>query len=81
VGALAVVAVVAGLGAGVLWLSRPAREIPLGAGVGDLSAVPASGCNGSETLCSRRVNEVLFPGTHNSMSAIEDRGWVHQPAP
>jgi hypothetical protein len=33
-------------------------------------------CNGSAALCSRRLNEVVFPGTHNSMSAADRPGWV-----
>ena len=33
-------------------------------------------CNGSAELCERRLNEVVFPGTHNSMSAADEPGWV-----
>jgi hypothetical protein len=33
-------------------------------------------CNGSPKLCDRRLNEVTFPGTHNSMSAADTRGWL-----
>ena len=29
-------------------------------------------CNGHEELCDRPINEVVFPGTHNSMSASRD---------
>lgn len=36
---------------------------------------PVTVCNGSEALCERRVNEVVFPGTHNAMSAADERGW------
>ena len=32
-------------------------------------------CNGSPTLCDRPLNEVVFPGTHNSMSAADQSGW------
>ncbi len=35
-----------------------------------------STCNGSRALCDRRVNEVVFPGTHNSMSAADEPGWL-----
>lgn len=38
-----------------------------------VSGVPTS-CNGSELLCDRPVDEVVFAGTHNSMSA-SDLGW------
>ena len=34
-----------------------------------------SQCNGLELLCERRVDEVAFAGTHNSMSSTED-GWM-----
>jgi hypothetical protein len=33
-------------------------------------------CNGSSDLCERRLNEVVFPGTHNSMSAADEPGWL-----
>jgi hypothetical protein len=33
-------------------------------------------CNGSPDLCERRLNEVVFAGTHNSMSAADEPGWV-----
>ncbi len=32
-------------------------------------------CNGAEVNCDRRLNEVVFPGTHNAFSAAEDPGW------
>jgi hypothetical protein len=38
-------------------------------------AAPAAGCNGLVALCDRRLNEVLFPGTHNSMAAADVAGW------
>ncbi|HEY6761858.1 MAG TPA: DUF308 domain-containing protein [Baekduia sp.] len=39
------------------------------------AATPSSGCNGAQALCDRRLNEVLFPGTHNSMGAADVAGW------
>jgi hypothetical protein len=33
-------------------------------------------CNGSADLCERRLNEVAFAGTHNSMSAADEPGWL-----
>ncbi len=33
-------------------------------------------CNGYAPLCGRRVNEVVFAGTHNSMSAADSPGWL-----
>lgn len=43
-------------------------------------ALPRSGwqpavCNGHAELCARRYDEVVFPGTHNSMAAA-DEGWT-----
>jgi len=33
-------------------------------------------CNGSPLLCDRRLNEVVFPTTHNSMSAADIANWM-----
>jgi hypothetical protein len=33
-------------------------------------------CNGSAALCDRRLDQVTFPASHNSMSAADDPGWV-----
>jgi hypothetical protein len=33
-------------------------------------------CNGYAALCSRRVDQVVFPGTHNAMSAADSPGWL-----
>jgi hypothetical protein len=33
-------------------------------------------CNGYAQLCNRRLDEVVFAGTHNSMSAADSRGWL-----
>ncbi len=41
-------------------------------------AVQAKGpesCNGSPENCSRPINEVIFPGTHNSFAAADEPGW------
>jgi len=35
-----------------------------------------SSCNGSATLCDRRVDEVVFPASHNSMSAADIPDWM-----
>ena len=42
---------------------------------GENSVDSESQCNGLEVLCDRRVDEVAFAGTHNSMSSTED-GWM-----
>jgi hypothetical protein len=33
-------------------------------------------CNGYGQLCDRRLDEVVFAGTHNSMSAADTPGWL-----
>jgi hypothetical protein len=33
-------------------------------------------CNGSAALCDRPLNEVAFVGTHNSMAADREPGWL-----
>jgi hypothetical protein len=33
-------------------------------------------CNGYAQLCSRQIDQVGFPGTHNSMSAADSPGWL-----
>jgi hypothetical protein len=44
---------------------------------GKVARTSAAGmvCNGSALLCDRPFNEVVFPATHNSMSAA-DEGWT-----
>ncbi|MGH2980526.1 MAG: hypothetical protein ACRDKV_00595 [Solirubrobacterales bacterium] len=34
------------------------------------------GCNGSEALCDRPLDEVVFGGAHNAMSAASEPGWL-----
>jgi hypothetical protein len=68
--ALAVAATVAAtVVAGLLLLPAP--------GVDSSGAVAASarGCNGSRALCGRRLDEVVFPATHNSYAASAEPGW------
>jgi hypothetical protein len=33
-------------------------------------------CNGYAQLCSRRIDQVVFAGTHNAMSAADSPGWL-----
>ena len=42
-----------------------------GGGEGGASA----SCNGAAVLCGRRLDEVIFPGTHNSFAASTQPGW------
>src|ERR1700751_4321317 len=39
------------------------------------SQAAISSCDGSAELCGRRLNEVVFPGTHNSFAAADEPGW------
>jgi hypothetical protein len=39
-------------------------------------AGPAGACNGSLALCGKRLNEVVFPATHNSYAAADEPGWL-----
>jgi hypothetical protein len=48
----------------------------LTAGTAKVNASPLLTCNGYVQLCSRRLNEVVFAGTHNSMSAADSPGWL-----
>lgn len=36
---------------------------------------PVTVCDGRAALCARPLNEIVFAGTHNSMSAADERGW------
>ena len=36
-----------------------------------VAAAPSPGCNGSEALCTRRFDEVVFPTSHNAMSSAQ----------
>ena len=42
---------------------------------GHSKTVAVSSCNGAANLCERRLNEVVFPGTHNSYAAADEPGW------
>jgi hypothetical protein len=55
--------------AGVIFLSG--RDKPVAA-----AAQPIDACNGYPELCDRRLNEVVFPATHNAMSAADLPNWL-----
>src|SRR5262249_26520371 len=55
-----VLALAALLIAGIAWFGRPRAAV---------ARVESGACNGAPELCGRRLDEVVFPGTHNSMSA------------
>jgi hypothetical protein len=33
-------------------------------------------CNGSAALCDRRLDQVVFPTTHNAMAGADEAGWM-----
>jgi hypothetical protein len=41
-----------------------------------VSARSLRSCNGYPQLCDRRLDEVVFAGTHNAMSAADSPGWL-----
>ena len=64
--ALVTLAVAGVLGAAIVLITRPR----------DLAIVRMSGCNGDARLCGRPLDEVVFAGTHNAMSAADRAGWM-----
>jgi hypothetical protein len=54
--------------AGVWYLSRSGSAIT--------SSLVIDTCNGYRELCDRRLNEVVIPATHNSMSAADIPNWM-----
>jgi hypothetical protein len=60
---------VVGLLGGAVFFMRSPEALP---------PVPAvtDACNGDPALCGRRLDAVVFPGAHNSMSAAEFEGWM-----
>ena len=43
---------------------------------GSPRAAGARACNGYPALCSRRLDQVVFAGTHNAMSNADTPGWL-----
>jgi hypothetical protein len=50
--------------------------IALTGGARNVRADTLTTCNGYAQLCHRRLDEVVFAGTHNSMSAADSPGWL-----
>lgn len=48
-------------------------------GGGDSTGSATPGCNGSAALCGKRLDQVVFPGTHNSYAAADQPGWHFAP--
>ena len=45
------------------------------AGGEEVAAPNVTACNGYPQLCDRRINELVFLGSHNSMAAASEPGW------
>lgn len=45
-------------------------------GMAPIASVDIVACNGAPDLCDRRIDEVSFPATHNSMSNAQIPGWL-----
>jgi hypothetical protein len=52
-----------------------ALALALGGRASNAHASAALTCNGYAQLCNRRLDQVVFAGTHNSMSAADSPGW------
>lgn len=52
---------------GIAWFGRPEARVAGG---------PTDACNGSVELCGRRLDEVVFPSTHNAMSSADIPDWL-----
>jgi hypothetical protein len=66
--ALVGVLAVALIGGAIFFLRSPAALPP--------APALTDACNGDRALCARRLDEVVFAGAHNSMSAAELPGWM-----
>ncbi len=66
------------IAAGTLGVASAAAALLIGsrADVPVAAAAPPTGCNGRQALCAKRLNEVVFPGTHNAMGAADSPGWL-----
>jgi len=71
--AAAALALVLAAGFGLAAVLRAGGDDPAGA---EAAAERPAACNGARRLCERRLNEVVFAGTHNSMSAADEPGWL-----
>ncbi len=67
------------LAAGALGLAAAGAGLALGLTAGPpapLKEAEVTVCNGLPELCDRRLDQVVLPGTHNSMSAADRPGWL-----
>ena len=57
------------IGGGVWWITHEDKKVPM------VTAL-VHACNGHPELCDRRLNEVAFATSHNSMSGADIRDWM-----
>jgi uncharacterized membrane protein HdeD (DUF308 family) len=62
-----VLALAAAFVAAIAWIGRPPAAV---------TRLESGACNGAPSLCARRPDEVVFPATHNAMSAVDIPGWL-----
>ena len=55
------------LAVALVWIAWP-RPLPV--------RPPSDTCNGAAALCGRRLDDVVFPATHNSMSSADITEWL-----
>ncbi len=55
---------------GVFWLNRDSLSV-----AEEGERPPIENCNGYAELCDRRLDEIAWAASHNSMSAAEEPGW------
>ncbi len=63
-------------GVGVIAVAVLVLALLGGGGTSSSEAAEIDACNGAEELCDKPVNEVVFPGSHNAMSAATNRGYL-----
>ncbi|MDQ3632318.1 MAG: hypothetical protein M3417_13825, partial [Actinomycetota bacterium] len=67
------------LAAGALGVTAAGAALAFGLTAGPpapLKEEDVTACNGLPDLCDRRLDQVVLPGTHNSMSAADRPGWL-----
>jgi hypothetical protein len=62
-----VLALAAAFVAAIAWIGRPPAAVV---------RLESGACNGAPELCARRLDEVVFPATHNAMSAADIPDWL-----
>jgi hypothetical protein len=67
---------VAALTAGLVVVIGVGAALTTRSAANNAAAAGETRCNGHEELCDRRLDEVVFATSHNSMSAAREPGWL-----